>query len=169
MPKKPTQKEATPPPEQSIPHETLKETATINPEAEDEIVMPDSYAINIQIGAQQDRELIWEPVRVQVKLDKMAELEWRQKTSQAFPAMLVAKPFKWSAEGVIQIDITIDGHKAKAIYDPGCLGVAISQAWASKRVLELPTHFPITIASAEGVLTIQRTVFTGLKINWKGS
>ena len=131
--------------------------------------MPDSYAIDIRIGARQDGELIWEPVRVQVELDKMAELEWRQKTSRAFPAMLVAKPFKWSAEGVIQIDVTIDGHKAKAIYDPGCSGVAISQAWASKRVLGSPTHFPITIASAEGVSTIHRTVFTGLKIKWKGS
>lgn len=49
------------------------------------------------------------------------------KDKLAFTTTLVSKPFKWLAEGVIQLDVTFNGHKAKVIYDSGFSVVAKSQ------------------------------------------
>lgn len=82
--------------------------------------MNNSYAITTLIGVWQERDMVCELIQVQLELDEMATLKWRQKTSKALTAMFVSKPSENSAEGVIKFDITVVGNKAKAIYDLGC-------------------------------------------------
>ena len=123
--------------------------------------MPDSHVVDVRIGTRQDGELVWEPVKVQMEIDQMTEFEWRQKAMAAFPAALLAKPFQWSAENVIVLDIRLNGHRARAVFDPGCSGIAISQAWADRQKIKPTGKIPLTIASADGVTTISRDVLRG--------
>ena len=131
--------------------------------------LPDSYTVDVRIGTRQDGELVWEPIKVQVEMDNMVEFQWRQKAKDSYPAALLAKPFKWSGEGIIQLDVKIQGHRAKAVYDPGCSGVGLSAAWAARHALGTSAQMPLTIASADGISTITREVYEGLQIDWKDS
>ena len=97
----------------------------------------------------------------------MAEVQWRQTAFHAYPAQLVAQPFKWSSDGVILLDVTIQGHPAKGIYDPGCVGIALSQAWAARHAIPGGREVPLTISSADGVSTISRTVYDAVEVVWK--
>lgn len=91
--------------------------------------MPDAHVYNIQIRTYQNGELVWGTFQVQMEVDQIVEFEWRQKVMTAFPAALFVKPFQWSAESVILIDIKLSGHLARAVFDHGSSGVSISQAW----------------------------------------
>lgn len=86
-----------------------------------------------------------------------------------YPSQLVAQSFKWSSDGVILLDVTVQRHHAKGIYDPNCLGVALYQAWASHHKLSGGREVPLTISSADRVFTISSTVYNAVKVVWKES
>lgn len=65
----------------------------------------------------------------------MAEFEWRQNVFHSYPARLIAQPFKWSSVGMILLNITIQGHQDKGIYNPRCVGVTLSYAWVARHTL----------------------------------
>lgn len=126
--------------------------------------MPDSHVVDVRIGIRQDGELIWEPIKVQMEINKMTEFEWRQKAMATFLAALLAKPFQWLAKSAIVLDIKLGGHRVRAVFDPGCSGVAISQAWADRQKITPDSQVPLTMASADGVTTISRGVLNSTPI-----
>lgn len=103
--------------------------------------MPDSHIFNVRIRTWQDGDLIWEPVKFQIEIDHMMDFEWRQNTMPKFSETLILKPFLWSAESGIVIDNKLVKNRARIVFDPGCSGETISQAWADQFKI-VPTKKP---------------------------
>lgn len=81
--------------------------------------------------------------------------------------MLLPNQFQWSAERIIILNIELGRHCARALFDPGCSGVAILQAWADQRKIVPTNKIPITIASNDYITTISRDVLDLVRIKWK--
>lgn len=79
------------------------------------------------------------------------------------PAALYSRPFKWSGEDIIQLDVKIQGHLAKAVYDAGCSGVGLSAAWEFRHNLGPSVHMPLTIFSSKGTLLSRSKYITSPK------
>lgn len=43
----------------------------------------------------------------------------------SFTAWMIAQAFKWSQDGVILLDVLVKGKPTKAVYDPGCVRIAV--------------------------------------------
>ena len=56
----------------------------------------------------------------------------RQQIAQMVSAAIFVQPFKWSSTGVINLMVKINGCSAKAIYNPQCVGLALSK-WFVER------------------------------------
>ncbi|KAJ9051377.1 hypothetical protein DSO57_1005085 [Entomophthora muscae] len=97
-----------------------------------------SWIADVHIGKRSVSALQWEQVRVQLKLAHEDGFTAQRQLAQNFTAALVAQPFKWLGTGVNILDILISGKHAKAIYDPGCVGVTISKlfVWRNKLVTD---------------------------------
>lgn len=74
------------------------------------------------IGARRDGEMVWEPIKVQIEVKKMAKIPWRQKEFHKYPAQMVSQLFKWSFDGVILLDVTIQGAPGKGGLRPWLRG-----------------------------------------------
>ena len=57
---------------------------------------------------------------------------WRKQVAEVYPALLVAKAFQWSGDGIILTDVKVNGKPARAVYNPGCVGIAVSRQFVKK-------------------------------------
>lgn len=67
------------------------------------------------------------------------------------------------------LSVVINGKKAHAIYDPGCVGVAVSKLFVAQHGWNPEENMVMTIFGAEGVSTLERGVFMKMKIKWEGT
>lgn len=88
---------------------------------------PHSWVVDIRIGTCTNGAMYWEPVRVQMEVDQQKEARWREHIAKSFAVNVLVKPFLWSSQGVILLDVKVDNIPAKAVYNHGCAGVAGSQ------------------------------------------
>ena len=130
---------------------------------------PDEWILDVRLGMKEDGEIPGQPVQVQLSVDWLKEVEWRKKVAQSMPALLIAKPFVWALQGVILLDILLNGISAKAVYDPGCAGVAVSKNFVRKHGMDPSRLVTLTLSSADGVTTIEQDVFDEVEIKWKNT
>lgn len=126
-----------------------------------------SWITDIRIGVRQDGVVQWEPYRVQTEISQDEGLASRKNLVKHFPAAMIAQPFKWSSTGVIVLDVKINGHKARAIYDPGCVGLALSKWFVAKNKMVPDESVTLTILGAEGSQTLDRGVFHRVETKWQ--
>lgn len=126
-----------------------------------------SWVADVRIGKRGDGTLQWEPVRLQLEVAQEDGFAARRQLAQHFTAALVAQPFKWSGTGVVVLDIMLNEGKAKAIYDPGCVGVAISRWFAWRNKMSIDETVTMTILGSEGASTVDRGVFNQVKVVWE--
>ena len=91
----------------------------------------------------------------------------RHQIAHQFPVALSAQPFKWSSTGVIILDVKINGHKAWAIYDPGCVGIAISKWFVARNKMVPDDTVTMTIFGSEGASTLDRAIFNRVETKWE--
>ena len=78
-------------------------------------------------------------------------------------AALFDQPFKWSSTGVITLMVKINGCSAKAIYDPGCVGLSLLKWFVEKNDLKPNKAVTMTILGSDGASTLDRAVFSSAK------
>lgn len=79
------------------------------------------------------------------------------------------KLFKWEGQGVIFLDVKVNNMVAKSVYNPGCTRVALSQYFVKKTGLPLNWVVLLTLSLANGVTTINQSVFDLINIKWKAT
>lgn len=104
-----------------------------------------------------------------MEVDQFKEAHWRSHLLKAFSANTVLKPFKWAGQGVILLDIKTNNVVAKAMYDPRCAGVNLSQHFFQKMGLAPTSVVPLIISLEDGVMRINRRVFYLINITWKST
>lgn len=99
-----------------------------------------------------------------MEVDRWEEARWQEHIAEAFAASVVFRPFLWYSQGVILLDLKVNNIPAKAVYDPGCAGVAVSWYFVKKFKLKPQQAVPLTLSSANGVTTINRDVLNSLNV-----
>lgn len=117
------------------------------------------WVVDMRIGAREDGSLNWEPIRIQVEVAQENEAALRKEVASSFPAALVAQPFKWLSQGVILLSVLINGRKARPIYDPGCVGVALSKMFSNHSKIIPTESVTMKIFGYEGASTLEREIF----------
>ena len=78
----------------------------------------------------------------------------RRQIAQMMSVALFVQPFKWSSIGVITLMVKINGCPAKAIYNPGCVGLALLKWFVEKNDLKPNEAKTRTILDSDGASTL---------------
>ena len=109
----------------------------------------------------------WEPFHIQISMANDKKIVVRRQVAQMMTASLFVQPFKWSSMGVITLTVRINGYPAKAIYDPGSVGLALSKWFVERNQLKPDETVTMTILGSEGASTLDRAVFNSLETIWE--
>lgn len=61
-------------------------------------VFPNGYALYMRIRTREAGTLHWNPIRVQMEVDRYDEARWRERFSDVFAAYVLVKLFNWAAQ-----------------------------------------------------------------------
>lgn len=62
---------------------------------------PDTWVVDMRIRTREDITLHWNPVWVQVEVDRYNEARWRESLSEAVSEYILVRKFKWADKEVI--------------------------------------------------------------------
>ena len=110
--------------------------------------------LDIRIGHKQDGMFHWEPFHIQISMVDDKKIVVRIQVAQMMTASLFVQPFKWFSIGVITLTVWINGYPARAIYDPGCVGLALSKWFVDRNQLKPDEAVTMTILGSEGASTL---------------